>query len=116
MNYKNNNFDKKNSFVWCFIVCFVIAILFITGAPVDGAFFWADSPRHALNGAFIMDMLKDMPTSDPVGYAYDYYSQFPALTILFYPPLYSFILAPFYAIFGVSQETALLTGLPDNIF
>lgn len=110
MNYMNNNFDKKNSFIWCFIVCFVIAILFITGAPVDGAFFWADSPRHALNGAFIMDMLKDMPTSDPVGYAYDYYSQFPALTILFYPPLYSFILAPFYAIFGVSQETALLTG------
>jgi hypothetical protein len=110
MNYKNDTLDKKYSFVWCVIVCFVIGILFATGAPVDGAFFWADSPRHALNGAFIMDMLKDMPTSDPVGYAYDYYSQFPALTILFYPPLYSFILAPFYAIFGVSQETALLTG------
>ncbi len=110
MNYKNDTLDKKYSFVWCVIVCFVIAILFVTGAPVDGAFSWADSPRHALNGAFIMDMLKDMPTNDPVGYAYDYYSQFPALTILFYPPLYSFILAPFYAIFGVSQETALLTG------
>ena len=110
MNYINNAFEQKNSFLWCFIVCFVVAILFVTGAPVDGAFFWADSPRHALNGVFIMDMLKDMPTSDPVGYAYDYYSQFPALTILFYPPLYSFILAPFYAIFGVSQETALLAG------
>lgn len=110
MNYRNDTLDKKYSFMWCFIVCFVIAILFVTGAPVDGAFFWADSPRHALNGAFIMDMLKDMPTDDPVGYAYAYYSQFPALTILFYPPLYSFILALFYAIFGVSQETALLTG------
>ena len=77
---------------------------------MDGGSSWSDSPRHALNGAFIMDMFKDMPTSDPVGYAYDYYSQFPALTILFYPPLYSFILAPFYAIFGVSQETALLVG------
>jgi hypothetical protein len=77
---------------------------------MDGAFSWSDSPRHALNGAFIMDMLKDMPTSDPIGYAHKYYSQFPALTILFYPPLYSFILAPFYAVFGVSQETALLAG------
>lgn len=110
MNYKNNISEKKYSFVWCTIICLVIAILFITGAPVNGAFSWADSPRHALNGAFIMDMFKDMPTSDPIGYAYDYYSQFPALTILFYPPLYSFILAPFYAIFGVSQETALLAG------
>ena len=77
---------------------------------MDGGSSWSDSPRHALNGAFIMDMLKDMPTSNPIGYAHDYYSRFPALTILFYPPLYSFILAPFYAIFGVSQETALLAG------
>jgi len=110
MNYKNDLINRTPSFVWCFVICFVIAILFVTGAPTNGAFSWADSPRHALNGAFIMDMFKDMPTSDPVGYAYDYYSQFPALTILFYPPLYSFILAPFYAIFGVSQETALLVG------
>ena len=110
MKYENDILNRTHSYVWCFIICFVIAILFVTGMPPDGAFSWADSPRHALNGAFIMDMFKDMPTSDPVGYAYDYYSQFPALTILFYPPLYSFILAPFYAIFGVSQETALLAG------
>jgi hypothetical protein len=107
---QNDILSKTHSFVWCFIICFVIAILFVTGAPMDGAFSWSDSPRHALNGAFIMDMLKDMPTSDPIGYAHKYYSQFPALTILFYPPLYSFILAPFYAVFGVSQETALLAG------
>jgi len=110
MNYKIDLISRTPSFVWCFIICFVIAILFVTGAPTNGACSWADSPRHALNGAFIMDMIKDMPTSDPVGYAYDYYSQFPALTILFYPPLYSFILASFYATFGVSQETALLAG------
>ena len=110
MNYKNDILNSTHSLVWCFIICFVIAILFVTGAPMDGGSSWSDSPRHALNGAFIMDMLKDMPTSNPIGYAHDYYSQFPALTILFYPPLYSFILAPFYAIFGVSQETALLAG------
>lgn len=110
MNYINDNLNKAHSFVWCFIICFVIAILFLTGAPIDGAFSMSDSPRHALNGVFIMDMLKDMPIHDPVSYAHDYYSQFPALTILFYPPLYSLILAPFYAVFGVSQETALLAG------
>ena len=78
MNYKNDILSSTHSLVWCFIICFVIAILFVTGAPMDGGSSWSDSPRHALNGAFIMDMLKDMPTSNPIGYAHDYYSQFHA--------------------------------------
>jgi 4-amino-4-deoxy-L-arabinose transferase-like glycosyltransferase len=36
-----------------------------------------------------------------------YYVKYPALTILFYPPLFYLISAPFYAIFGVSHATAL---------
>ncbi len=51
--------------------------------------------KACLKWCIIMDMLKDIPTNDPIGYAHDYYSQFPSLTILFYPPLYSFILALF---------------------
>ena len=104
------NFNKPQSTIYCVLLGIIIGALFIFGAPMDGSFSWADSPRLALNGAFIMDLFKELPFDDPVGYAYNYYSQFPALTILFYPPLYSFILAPFYALFGVSQESALLTG------
>jgi len=76
---------------------------------MGGAFSWSDSPRHALNGAFVLDLIKTAPFDDPAGFAYHYYSQYPALTILFYPPLFSFLLAPFYALFGISQETALFT-------
>jgi hypothetical protein len=36
-----------------------------------------------------------------------YYIQYPALTILFYPPLFYFLSAPFYAVFGISHQTAL---------
>ncbi|ART53149.1 4-amino-4-deoxy-L-arabinose transferase [Acidovorax carolinensis] len=87
------------------LVC--VALLFAQ-APHGGAFYWSDSPRHALNGVFVMDMIKAMPIDDPTGYAYRYYAQYPALTILFYPPLFYAISAPFYAVLGVSHETALL--------
>ena len=65
-------------------------------------------PRHALNSAFLMHLSTEMPLDDPTGYAYRYYPQYPALTILFYPPLFYAISAPFYAVLGVSHETALL--------
>ncbi len=77
-------------------------------APLGGAFSWPDAPRHAMNGAFVLDLIRAAPFADPVGFAYGYYAQYPALTILFYPPLFYFVLAPFYAVFGVSQESALL--------
>jgi 4-amino-4-deoxy-L-arabinose transferase-like glycosyltransferase len=86
----------------------LIAFLFLEGAPAGGAYSWPDSPRHALNGAFILDLIKAAPIHDPLGYASAYYSQYPALTIGLYPPLFSFQLAIFYAIFGISQESAII--------
>ena len=50
--------------------------------------------------------LLDLPLDDPAGYAYRYYAQYPALTILFYPPLFYAISAPFYALLGVSLANA----------
>jgi 4-amino-4-deoxy-L-arabinose transferase-like glycosyltransferase len=87
------------------LVCVVVLFL---QAPHGGSFYWSDSPRHALNGVFVMDLVRDMPLQDPSGYAYRYYAQYPALTILFYPPLFYAVSAPFYALLGVSHETGLL--------
>ena len=64
------------------VVVLTVAALF-AGAPHGGAFYWSDSPRHALNGVFVMDLFRDMPWEDPAGYAFRYYAQYPALTILF---------------------------------
>lgn len=83
-----------------------VFVLFMT-APADGAFYWSDAPRHALNGVFVKDLLQAMPFEDPKGFAYDYYARYPALTILFYPPLFYFVSAPFFFIFGATHEAAL---------
>lgn len=95
------------------LVC--VGLLFL-GAPIGGAFEWSDSPRHALNGVFVKDAFAALPLKDPAGYAYRYYGQYPALTILFYPPLFYFISAPFYALLGVSQSTALFVVALHYVF
>jgi Dolichyl-phosphate-mannose-protein mannosyltransferase len=88
------------------LVCFVFFVML--SAPMRGAFEWQDAPRHAMNGVFIHDLFRDLPFKDPRGWAEAFYAKSPAVTILFYPPLVPVILAIFYALLGISHETALL--------
>ncbi|MDR3533191.1 MAG: glycosyltransferase family 39 protein [Rhodopila sp.] len=78
-------------------------------APYAGDFSWSDAPRHALNGAFIMDLVRDHPFGHAAAWAMDYYIRYPSLTILFYPPFFYVIEAVCYAIFGVSHAIAQLS-------
>jgi hypothetical protein len=79
--------------------------------PRAGDIWWMDASRHALNGAFVLDFVKAMPIRHPSAFAFDYYRQWPALTILFYPPLFYVGLALSYAVFGVSEAAALVPEL-----
>lgn len=90
----------------CVAALVVVALVGLATSPLDGGYWWSDGPRHALNGAFILDLLRDRPLGDPVGYAYAYYMRYPALTILFYPPLLYVFLAGAFAAFGVSPLVA----------
>ena len=78
-------------------------------APVGGDFWWADAPRHALNGAFVKDFIAAHPVHDPERWAIDYYLRRPALTIMFYPPLFYAAEAITFALFGVSHFVAQFT-------
>jgi len=82
------------------------ALILFFSAPHNGEFWWSDAPRHALNGVFLADLVSAWP-ADPKAWAINYYLQHPALTILFYPPLFYIISAPFFLLFGVSHATAL---------
>ena len=103
--------SRRAEFIAAAVVLALGVVLLGLSAPDHGEFWWSDAPRHALNGVFVKDFVAAMPWHDPVGYATRYYLQYPALTILFYPPLFYAISAPFYAIFGVSHATALLVVL-----
>lgn len=108
-NRENSPFPEWNSLL-SLIPALLAALLFL-GAPTHGDFYWSEAPRNALNAAFLKDFVEAMPWRDPTGFAYDYYAQYPALTILFYPPLFYAISVPFYWLLGVSHNTALVVVL-----
>ncbi|MFN2163010.1 MAG: glycosyltransferase family 39 protein [Candidatus Promineifilaceae bacterium] len=85
-------------------------------APKSGYFEWSEAPRNALNGAFFVDLLHERPFGDPVGWAESYYLQYPALTVLFYPPLFHVILALTFSVFGVSHAVAVGTVVGFLLF
>lgn len=91
------------------LVIFLASAGMFLSAPKSDDFYWSDAPRHALNGAFVLDFLRTMPIGHPASWAMQYYIQYPALTILFYPPFFYIIEGFFYFLFGVSHASAQLT-------
>jgi len=65
-----------------------------------------DAARHAMNGAFIYDMIRGGHIAHPVEYAKQYYGHLPALSMPFHPPLFPAIEALFFAVFGVTPLAA----------
>jgi hypothetical protein len=102
--------DRSRLDILAFLLIAVVVAFYYASMPKNGVIWWSDASRNALNGAFVLDFVKAMPIHRPVEYAYDYYRQWPALTILFYPPLYYVALAATYAVFGVSEASALLAA------
>ncbi len=100
-------FDHRTSI----FILLAITLGMYFGLAKRGDIDWPDASRHALNGAFVLDFIEQLPWRHPVEFAYDYYRQWPALTILFYPPLFYGVLAAVYAVLGVSEASALLTEL-----
>jgi 4-amino-4-deoxy-L-arabinose transferase-like glycosyltransferase len=90
-------------------VLLATAAAMLAASPIDYDFVNPDSPRHALNGAFVLDALRAFPWHDPLGYAASYYLRYPAVSIGFYPPLFYVFEAAIYAVTGVSHFAAQLT-------
>ena len=100
-------FDMKQALAMA-LLAVAVFLLFLT-APRHGEFWWSDAPRHAMDGVFYHDLIRDMPIGHIRQYAMDYYLKYPALAALFYPPVFPLVEALFFAIFGVSHFTAQLT-------
>ena len=85
-----------------------VCALYVT-APRDGDFWWFDAPVHAMNGVFVRDFVAAAPLTDPVAFAENYFTVYPALSILFYPPLFYAAEAVLFELFGVHPWVAQLT-------
>jgi len=47
-----------------------------------------DEAQHGVTGLFLADAMHDLPLTHPVQYAYSYYAQYPAVSIVHWPPLF----------------------------
>lgn len=90
------------------LLTIAVFLLFKT-SPRAGDFWFSDASRHAMDGVFYYDLIRAMPVTHWKQWAMDYYIQYPAVSVLFYPPLFALAEALFYALFGVSHSTAQLT-------
>lgn len=76
-----------------------------------GEFWWTDESRHAMNGVFFLDLWRDMPWRAPYDYALQYFAQYPAVALNWYPPFFPVVEAGFFAVFGITEFSARLTIL-----
>jgi hypothetical protein len=91
-----------------------VAALYAT-TPRSADFWWSDAPRHAMDGAFYHDLVRDLPLGNLREYTMQYYLKYPALTILFYPPVFALVEAAFFAVLGVSHATAHVAVAAFNL-
>ena len=70
-------------------------------AANDGLWYQGDSSRHAINGLFWWDFLKQGPTS-PLGFALSYYARYPVINPVAYPPFFYLVEGGAYQVFGIS--------------
>jgi hypothetical protein len=91
--------------------CFAIALLFAAWAlRTVGAnnIVDTDAARHAMNGAFLHDLIASGNLMHPVEFGRTYYARMPALSLPYHPPLFPLIEAVFFSVLGVNVLAARL--------
>jgi len=65
-----------------------------------------DSARHAMNGAFLHDLVGSHKLAHPIAFNRYYYGRLPALSMPYHPPLFPLIESLFFMAFGVNLVAA----------
>jgi len=90
----------------------LVATAMVLGSAISvGGFRSGDGAVHALDGVLIYDWVRAGPEAwaSPVAFAEQQYGRYPALGIgQHYPPGFAIVEAGFFAVFGVSVQTARL--------
>ncbi|MCL4524481.1 MAG: glycosyltransferase family 39 protein [Acidobacteria bacterium] len=97
------------------LVLLLVGIVISIGMTQSEFFFFGDEMRHAMTGVFFRDLLVDHPWSNPVQYAYEYYAKYPALGLLYWPPLFHMVEGLFFLLFGINVVASRLTLLAYSL-
>lgn len=86
----------------------IAAALLVHGLASAGGepFFRGDETRHVMTGVFFRDLFLDAPIGNLRAYAVRYYLQYPAVSLLVWPPLFHAVEGLWFLVFGVSYLAA----------
>jgi hypothetical protein len=93
------------------LMVLAVGLIISIGITQGEFFFFGDEMRHAMTGVFFRDAMVDQPWSNPVQYAYEYYAKYPALGLVYWPPLFHIVEGVFFLVFGISVLSSRLTIL-----
>jgi len=92
--------------VYLLLLLAVVALVISIGITKGELHFNGDEMRHAMTGVFARDLMVDRPWQNPARYTVEYFAKYPALGVLYWPPLFYFIEGLFFLVFGISAVTS----------
>lgn len=108
---KTLEYLQKNKSLYYIALLILVTVVLSTKGIDQGDFWFSDDTRHAMDGVFVLDFIKDFPVFNSYDYITQYYAKYPALGIGVYPPFFALVEAVFFGLFGISVITAKLTVL-----
>ena len=93
------------------LVLLFVGLIISIGISRGEFFYFGDGMRHGMTGVFFRDLLVDHPWNNPVRYAYEYYAKYPALGLVYWPPLFHIVEGVYYLVFGISVVSSRLAIL-----
>jgi hypothetical protein len=79
---------RQRSWIVPIVLTTLIGIVILRGVTRGEFDYNVDEAQHGVTGLFIADAMRDLPLRHPIQYAYNYYAQYPAVSIVHWPPLF----------------------------
>ena len=89
------------------VAAVAVAVAWPRGREQD--FWFSDASRHALDGMFLLDLVRDGGLAQPQHYALTYAARYPALGVVYYPPLFAVAEGLVYIVAGPGVAAARAT-------
>lgn len=102
---------RQRSWIVPIVLTTVIGIVILRGVSRGEFDYNVDEAQHGVTGLFIADAMRDLPLRHPIQYAYNYYAQYPAVSIVHWPPLFYVFEGIGFLAGGPSALSARLTVL-----
>ena len=112
----DGNRRRARALLTAHLVLLVATTVVLVGRRAgEDSFWYPDASRHAMDGIFVIDALRDGGVLHPYDYGLHYAAKYPAIGVIYYPPLFALVEAGVFCVagasFGAARATVVLFAL-----